>query len=520
MKKPSINDANLSRWSHGEVIRDIENAGKLKNLLNKTGCGFCLAKWTQVTMHLGIGTNHSCHHPKDHPIIIDEIKNNPAALHNTNYKKDIRKQMLQGSRPTECDYCWRVEDNTNELSDRAYKSLENWSINDHDEIVNMTGDEDFYPRYVEISFSNACNFKCVYCGPNYSSRWHSEIEEHGVYKLPDDSIFNPIEHTQIREKDDNPYINAFWQWFPEAVKHMHTFRITGGEPLMNKSTMAVVDYLLENPHPNLEFSVNTNGNPPGKVFKKFTDKINIIIKNNHIKKFTLFISAESIGSHAEFSRFGMNWLEFTNNIEYFLKNTENTRITFMSAFNILALPTFKNFLQYVLELKFKYNRSAFFSWLDEAGLNTENSGLHYNYKNTNLRDENADRIGIDIPYIRHPKFLDANILTIDMAEKYLIPAVDFMFRNRSCSDWDSVLGFSDWEVAKLKRICVDVLCMLKDATNKDQTSKHLPVVRERANFYKWSIQNEKRRNISISKSMPELKDFLSICKKEYDKLYE
>ena len=78
MKKPSINDANLSRWSHGEVIRDIENAGKLKNLLNKTGCGFCLAKWTQVTMHLGIGTNHSCHHPKDHPIIIDEIKNNPA----------------------------------------------------------------------------------------------------------------------------------------------------------------------------------------------------------------------------------------------------------------------------------------------------------------------------------------------------------------------------------------------------------------------------------------------------------
>ena len=28
MKKPSINDANLSRWSHGEVIRDIENAGK------------------------------------------------------------------------------------------------------------------------------------------------------------------------------------------------------------------------------------------------------------------------------------------------------------------------------------------------------------------------------------------------------------------------------------------------------------------------------------------------------------
>ena len=31
--------------------------------LNKVGCGFCLAKWTQVTMHLGLGMTHSCHHP-------------------------------------------------------------------------------------------------------------------------------------------------------------------------------------------------------------------------------------------------------------------------------------------------------------------------------------------------------------------------------------------------------------------------------------------------------------------------
>ena len=54
-----------------------------KDKLNTVGCGFCLAKWTQVTMHLHNGTTHSCHHPKPHKIPLDEILADPTALHNT-----------------------------------------------------------------------------------------------------------------------------------------------------------------------------------------------------------------------------------------------------------------------------------------------------------------------------------------------------------------------------------------------------------------------------------------------------
>ena len=55
--------------------------------LNSVGCGFCLAKWTQVTMHLGMGTTHSCHHPSPHKIPLRELERNPTALHNTSHKK-------------------------------------------------------------------------------------------------------------------------------------------------------------------------------------------------------------------------------------------------------------------------------------------------------------------------------------------------------------------------------------------------------------------------------------------------
>lgn len=76
----------------------------------------CAAKWQQVTIHLGTGTTHSCHHPKVHPIPLEELVKNPSALHNTKYKKELRKQMLDGQRPDECDYCWRVEDNPDRKS--------------------------------------------------------------------------------------------------------------------------------------------------------------------------------------------------------------------------------------------------------------------------------------------------------------------------------------------------------------------------------------------------------------------
>ena len=99
------------RDDRGETLPGTANRNKMLNLLNETGPGFCLAKWTKVTMHLGNGLTHSCHHPGAHKIPLEELKDNPSALHNTLFKKERRKEMLNGKRPKECDFCWRVEDN-------------------------------------------------------------------------------------------------------------------------------------------------------------------------------------------------------------------------------------------------------------------------------------------------------------------------------------------------------------------------------------------------------------------------
>jgi len=83
---------------------------QVKVVLDQTGPGFCLAKWYHVSMHLHTGTNHSCYHPMPHFVPLEEIQRHPAALHNSDYKKQQRKAMLEGERPKECSYCWDIED--------------------------------------------------------------------------------------------------------------------------------------------------------------------------------------------------------------------------------------------------------------------------------------------------------------------------------------------------------------------------------------------------------------------------
>jgi organic radical activating enzyme len=501
----------------GNLLLDNQNRGTMKKLLDSTGPGFCLAKWTQVTMHLGNGLTHSCHHPGAHKIPLDELKENPGALHNTKFKKERRKEMLTGERPAECDFCWRVEDN-GEISDRVLKSLPDFSSPHHDKISQLHGDEDIFPTYVEVSFGRTCNFACSYCGPPFSSKWEQDIKNNGVYNILNHKYNAIRDHEKhYNQNEKNPYIEAFWEWFPEAYKHMKTFRITGGEPLLMKDTFKVIDFLIENPNPNLEFAINSNACPPGDQWEKFVEKIKVLTENHCVKKFDLFTSAEAVGDRCDYIRDGMNWDLFVKNIEYFLENTRNTRVVFMAAFNILSLSTFKELLEWILELKTKYSYHGFFRWLEDEGYQRSKPGHpSYNERITHREGEIHNRIGIDIPYVRHPQFLDPGIASKQLIEDYLLPALDFMYSNLSNIDYYISNKFEDYECMKLKRNTVD--CILK-AKHEDENGLHKisEISNSRAKFANFVQEYDRRRKKKFLETFPEYTDFYNICIAEYQK---
>ena len=445
---------------------ELKTLKPVKEELDSIGCGMCLAKWTQVTIHLGPGITHSCHHVGAHKIPLDELKNNPNALHNTIEKKMRRKEMREGKRPKECDYCWRIEDNTQEYSDRVWKSAANWSQVDKELIFNSDPMDDIYPRYVEVSFSNVCNFKCSYCGPAFSSKWTEEIKSKGPYRLYQ-THYNGIKESEVSypNREDNPYIEAFWKWFPEAVKHMYTFRITGGEPLLSKHTFKVIDYLLANPQPHLHFAINTNACPPGDLWETFVKKIKQLEENKSIKYFSLYSSAESFGEHAEYSRDGMDWELFSKNLRYFLDNTNTSELMLMSAVNMLGLPSLTTYLRFVSKLK----------------------------------KGNVNRIVADFAYVRHPEFLDIKIADKITIDKYLKPSIQYIINKKE--------KFSDYEYIKLNRIYEDCVARFK---------KDIDVSKERIQFLQFINEYDKRRGKNFTEVFPEYNNFVKVCEKNND----
>lgn len=515
MSKKKINDVIWLRYDNGQVqANNHDNFVKVKDLLDTTGKGFCLAKFTQVTMHLSTGKTHACHHPVPHKIPLDEINENPAALFNTKHLKHARKEMLEGERPKECDYCWRIEDSGGH-SDRFFKSLEPWALENHDRIVNADPNQDFFPTYLEVDFSNVCNFKCAYCGPEYSTQWVEDIKKNGPLILLENT--NQVQWAQGWQKDldslvyknreFNPYVDAFWKWFPEAYKHLKVYRITGGEPLLSKETFRSIDWFIENPNTELEFSINTNLGAPDKLWSQFLEKVRELTEKRCVKKFTVFTSVDAWGPRAEYIRPGLDFELFKQRYEELL-TIPNVRATIMCTFNILSITSIQQLLEWQLSLKRKYNNSNMGAmWEEMHGITISEEGETY----TKRKERNPDHesvVGIDVPYLRQPWFLDAQYITKDLVQQYLIPAINFMSKNTAHHIWNSHQGFEDYELEKLKRIVIQILTKIKSNEEGDSAD----TVINRAKFYDFVVSLDNRNESNFLQTFPEMKEFLNMCK--------
>lgn len=449
-----------------------------KEKLNQVGNGFCLMKWQTVTLYLHMGDNHSCYHPKPRRINLEDLKNNPSGLHNTPWKKQQRKLMLEGGRPDECYYCWNIENlEGDHISDRMVHSTSDYAMPDYEEIKNLPWDADWQPRHIEVSFGNKCNFKCIYCCPQASSSWLDEMETHGDIDLSYNQYgIDFLKDTFYRPEDDNPYIKAFWDWWPQVSKTLKVLRITGGECLLNPNTFEVLERLHNEPRPDLTIHVNSNMGVKTKLVEKLSESIARLKRDNKIKDFHLFTSVESWGEKAEYIREGFNCEIWEKNVKTYLDLNPDSNIYFMCTYhNLCVRNSFRLLLDKIMQ------------WRQE-------------YKN----EDNKVRFNFDTPYIKEPPWFLLNTLP----ESYIQDQKDtleFMY-NHQIKDigWH---GFSEVECEKMKRV-TDV--MLQNPFRPEQ------IENGRKDFYTFVNENDKRRNRNFLNTFPEYEEFYQLCKSYHE----
>ena len=440
-----------------------------ERMRSELGPARCYAKWKQVSLHLTTGLTNSCYHPPLHEIDVGLLADNPSALHNTPYKKEQRKIMLRNERPSECQYCWNMED-LGELSDRHYRSGEPWAQID---LSTLTGDEDVIPSYVEVNFSNVCNLHCSYCSPQFSSTWADEARRYGGYptsRVHNDPNFFVGRRRPIPVREDNPYLDAFWRWWPQLYPKLKHFRMTGGEPLLDKNTYRVFDYVLALPNPELHIDVTSNFSVPEEVFTNYLSYVKKLCATN-IEHFMQYVSIDTGDwNQAQYIRGGLNPTQFLVNLNQYLEEIPNRNsVTFIVTLNNLSVTGLDQLLDYILELRSRYSRTY-------------------------------QRIWFDTPVLRNPRWQSLQILP-ESYQRRMEHHIDFMRQNLMPED--SFIGFKDYEVQRMER----ALAWMRESQDLNE------VQTARADFFRFFKEHDRRRGTEFLNTFPEMKSFWQECEK-------
>jgi len=444
----------------------VEHIKGVRDRLNKVGPGFCAMKWLHQTLYLHTGDNHSCYHPRPHHIPLEEIKIDASALHNTKWKKQQRKTMLEGGRPEECYYCWNIEDLEGEhISDRMIHSASDFSEPLIEQLAELPWDAPVNPRYLEVSFGNACNYRCGYCCPQAITMWMEEIKKYGNYDLTYNQYgIDFLKHgTYYGPKEENPYIEAFWRWWPSLKNDLHTLRITGGEPLMNPAAMQFFDLLEDEPSPHLEITLNSNLGVTFDRVDRLIARVTSLVSQNKIRKFSFFTSIDSWGEQAEYMRTGLKCDHWERNMKEVIK--AGATVNLMCTFNVLCVTNFQSLLEKVIE------------WRKEYGMNA---------------------VAFDTPYLKEPPHWMINILTDDFIV-YMDNTLQFIKDNQ---EW-----FTGVEYEKFLR----VTDYMKAKTIPDEKIRA-----GRRDFYSFFRDNDKRLGTDLLKTFPEYAEFYQMCKDVYE----
>jgi hypothetical protein len=136
---------------------------------------FCILPWIHLHAWPDKTVMPCCVADSTKPV--SEITDDASILDimNSEEYKKMRLAMLNDEPYAACQRCYTLEDQgawTLRKSQNAVRGMENVDLI---EATNIDGSiDEFKMKYMDIRFSNLCNFKCRSCGPACSNLWGEE----------------------------------------------------------------------------------------------------------------------------------------------------------------------------------------------------------------------------------------------------------------------------------------------------------------------------------------------------------
>jgi MoaA/NifB/PqqE/SkfB family radical SAM enzyme len=221
-----------------------------------------------------------------------EVWNSPAM-------RQVRLNMLQGKHCKECVRCYEKEKYGHDSL--RVRSNRDWLEPHWDKVAKTNADgslDDLHIVYLDFRFSNVCNLRCRYCGPELSSNWFQDAVKSSFNQTPTEQVI------QIR-KD----VEGFMEEFETMLPHIEQIYWAGGEPIIMDEHWYIMNRLVELGRTDIRIFYNTNFT---KLKYKQHDVLDLWKKFKHI---SVGASLDAEGARGEYQRKGTVWSDIETNIK-------------------------------------------------------------------------------------------------------------------------------------------------------------------------------------------------------------
>lgn len=292
-------------------------------LLNESET-FCILPWISMMMppsgHIYPCCVSEMQHTFDDPYRFGRIEDDIDITINNDKFKELRLNMLNNVKSKSCDKCYLTKGfSFREGNNQKFAHLFDETVPN----TNIDGSIDnFKMRYVDLRFSNVCNFKCRTCGPIYSSSWTHEYTTHVDKSHGINVVIKP--NTDIIEK------------LTEHIDSIEEVYFAGGEPILMDEHYQLLDLLISKNRTDVRLFYNTNASR-----LSYKDK-NIFDYWKHFTNINVSASIDHIGERAEYIRHGTDWAIVEQNLIN-INNFENVNFSIsnvVSIYNYLTLDMF------------------------------------------------------------------------------------------------------------------------------------------------------------------------------------
>ena len=302
---------------------------------------FCNVPWTNLHVYWDGSFGACCserHAPHTEPAKYNLRSMSISEWYTSQPMQHMRDQIKSNNPLTQCAGCYReenigyesrrIKENfktvifTKQAFDRSYAQ----SPMPYDTVTTRL------PIDWHIDLGNECNLACKMCNPRASSKISSIFTK-----------WNLIDKSANSNWTQDPLA---WQNFLDSimmVPDLNRLHFMGGEPLLNKRFIELLDFLLANKRQNISISFVTNGTLVNQA---------LIDKLVQFRSCDIEFSLESIGNNNHYIRQGVDTSVVLGNIQKVIaQQTDQLHVVLRTVPQLLSINTYDQYIAWAWETK-------------------------------------------------------------------------------------------------------------------------------------------------------------------------